>query len=422
MNLLNKINIFIFCMISSCTIYSQTSTSSPYSRYGLGDLQANIMSEYAGLGGGSTSAYHLKSINPYNAASYTAFGSKSFLFSTGLSHQTTSMQKSDLNQITNNTSFTHLIMGFPLSKKLGASIGIIPFSNVGYEFSSNEISSNNAANFIYSGDGGISKIYFGAAYEIIQGLSMGVNASYLFGGINRLKKVEFYDNTIFSTRSNTRTNLKGYNYEFGLIYNKNFVNNRQFTFGITANNDQNTIGAKQVHLVETYELSGDFINIKDTAVNSTFRGDAVLPRFFSLGATLRDGKKWLLTADYSIQNWSDYSIIETNDSLANSVRYSAGLQFTPDNQSLTSFVKRIRYRLGFSYSQTPLEINNLQLEQRSITAGFGIPIRKNRTTYNVFIELGERGTVESNLIKEHYARFGVSFNFDSIWFVKQKYD
>lgn len=416
-----KIGLFLFCTIPALFAFSQTSTSSPYSRFGLGDLQSNVMSEYVGLGGGSSWSYDAEILNPYNPASYSAFHPKSFLFSTGLSHQTTQMETSDLSQITNNTSFSHLIMGFPISKKAGASIGLIPYSNVGYMFSSRNPELSYPADFVYSGDGSISKIYFGGAYELIEGLSAGFNASYLFGGINRTKKVDFDDATAYSVRSNSRINLKGYYYEFGLIYNKGIAG-KEFALGITANNNQNSIDAKQSILTETYEYSGEFEVIKDTSENTTQSGELFLPQFLSIGASISKNQKWLLVADYSLQNWSEYTLFNTSDSLENSIRFSTGVQFTPDAKSITSMLKRIRYRLGFSYVNTPLQFENVQLKQTSISLGFGIPVRKNKTTYNIFIELGERGTTDNNLIKERFARFGVSFNFNGIWFVKQKYD
>ena len=65
------------------------------------------------------------------------------------------------------------------------------------------------ADMLYNGDGGISKVYFGSSLELHQNLSVGANASYLFGGLNRRKKLEFDDETIFNSRSNSLINIKG---------------------------------------------------------------------------------------------------------------------------------------------------------------------------------------------------------------------
>jgi len=58
----------------------------------------------------------------------------------------------------------------------------------------------------------------------------------------------------------------------------------------------------------------------------------------------------------------------------------------------------------------------------SISFGFGIPVKKSRTKYDVAVTLGQRGTTDNNLIKEQFVKFGLSVSYDGIWFVKRKYD
>ena len=51
-----------------------------------------------------------------------------------------------------------------------------------------------------------------------------------------------------------------------------------------------------------------------------------------------------------------------------------------------------------------------------------IPIKRNKSTYDFSVTLGQRGTNSNNLLKENYIRFGLSMSFEGIWFVKQKYN
>ena len=114
--------LLLFSIITSST-FSQISTSSPYSRYGLGILNDNTLAFQSALGGSSVALYNSDFINSSNPATYSAFKAKSFLFSTGLSHLTTQMKTTDLTQITNNSSFSHITLGFPLSKSIFVSSG-----------------------------------------------------------------------------------------------------------------------------------------------------------------------------------------------------------------------------------------------------------------------------------------------------------
>ena len=416
MNRLKSLAI-VFCIILSTTSFAQLGTSSPYSRFGLGDLQGNVFPEYSALGGGVTALNNTYSINPYNPATYNSIGINSFLLSTGGMHKTTQLQNSTDKQVTNNSAFSHLTIAFPISSKLGASFGMLPFSNIGYTLNARDTVVD--ADMIYTGDGGLSKIYFGGAYEPFKGFSVGMNASYLFGGLNRRKKLDYDDESFFDSRSNSSINLKGYYYELGLLYKKELANDKELSFGLTANNNS-TLRAKRTNIVET--TSGDYEIVKDTASNVVEWGEVTLPRYISTGLTYRDGEKWLLVADYSMQNWADYTLLGESDDLSNSMRLSGGLQYTPEFNSVTKYYKRMQYRLGAAYSNTPLTLNDTQLKEMSVSFGFGIPVRKSRTKYDVSLTLGQRGTTDNSLIKEQFVKFGLSVSYDGIWFVKRKYD
>jgi len=416
MNRLKTLTV-VFCIIFSSSAFAQLGTSSPYSRSGLGDLQGNVFPEYNALGGGVTAISSKNSVNPSNPATYTSFKANSFLFSTGGLHKTTNIQNSTDNQIANNSSFSHLTVAFPISRKLGASVGMLPYSNIGYTLNARDNNAN--ADMIYSGDGGLSKIYFGGAYEPFKGFSVGINASYLFGGLNRRKQLVYDDESFFNARSNSKINLKGYFYELGILYKKSLSADKEISFGLTANNNS-SISAKRTNLVETFSGANEIV--KDTALSTLERGDATLPQYISTGISYRNGEKWLLVADYSMQNWEDYSLFDEGDDLNNSMRISGGLQYTPEFNSVTKYYKRMQYRLGGAYSNTPLTLNDTQLKEMSVSFGFGIPVRKSRTKYDVSLTVGQRGTTDNNLIKEQFVRFGLSVSYDGIWFVKRKYD
>ena len=416
MNKLKKLVVvlFVFCGLSA---FAQLGTSSPYSRFGLGDLQGNAFPVYNALGGGVTALSSSNSVNPSNPASYTSFRANSFLFSTGGLHNTTQIQNSTDKQVANNSAFSHLTIAFPISSKLGASFGMLPYSNIGYTLNARDSAVN--ADMIYTGDGGLSKVYFGGAYEPFKGFSLGINASYLFGGLNRRKKLDYDDESFFDSRSNSSINLKGYYYELGLLYKKELANEKELSFGLTANNNS-TLRAKRTNIVET--ISGPYEIVKDTASNVVEWGEVTLPNYISTGLMYRDGEKWLLIADYSMQNWADYTLLGESDDLSNSMRLSGGLQYTPEFNSVTKYYKRMQYRLGAAYSNTPLTLNDTQLKEMSVSFGFGIPVKKSRTKYDVSFTLGQRGTTDNSLIKEQFVKFGLSVSYDGIWFVKRKYD
>ena len=418
---MNKFGIYIlfFLLITGEVSLAQQTTSSPYSRFGMGDLNSQFSSVFNSLGGGGYAINDSKIINPFSPASYSSYQSNSFLFSTGINNETIDIQSLTDNQTVNNLSLSHILFGFPLTKKIGSSFGIIPFSSIGYSMQNRD--DIFGADMLYDGDGGISKVYFGSSIELHQNLSVGANASYLFGGLNRRKRLVFDDETIFNSRSNSLINIKGIYYEFGAVFSKKIDdNNSQISISINTSNNTN-VDAKRTNLVETFEYSGTNEIVKDTFENSVEKGSMILPKYTNLGLAY-SLDKWLFVFDYSTQNWSDYELFEESDSLINSQRISGGLQYTPDISSVNQFYKRCHYRVGLALNTTPLQINNTQLEDKSISFGIGIPIKKNKSTYDISLILGQRGTTSNNLLKENYIKIGLSMSFEGIWFVKQKYN
>tara|TARA_B100001250_G_C19765966_1_gene774762 strand:- start:295 stop:1560 length:1266 start_codon:yes stop_codon:yes gene_type:complete len=421
MNKLLSILVLIFGLLNH--IDAQIATSSPYSRFGLGDLQQSVFPEFNAFGGASAALSDSKTLNPNNPATYTFFATNSFLLSTGGRHQTTEIQNATAQQTVNNNSFSHLVLGFPLGRKIGASFGMIPFSSTGYEMSTNLVDDDPSHKVIanYYGDGGISKLYFGGAFELSNDLSVGINASYLFGGLNRRKQLVYNDESFLNSRSNSKINLRGYYYELGILYKKELNEDDKFSIGITANN-KSLIRAKKTELVESFEFSGLLEIPKDTFVNSTDWGDITLPQYITVGFSYNKDKRWLFVADYSIQNWAEYRVFKESDNLVNSIQLCGGVQYTPEHNSITKYYKRMNYRIGASYSNTPLQFEDNQLKEMSVSFGFGIPVKKSRTKYDFSCTLGQRGTTENNLIKEQFVRLGLSISYDGFWFEKRKYD
>ena len=418
MSKINKTFILLFFIFISESLIAQQS-SSPYSRFGLGDLKSQFSPVFNSLGGGGFAINDSKVINPFSPATYSSFESNSFLFSTGLNNELVNIESTNESQTLNNLSLSHITFGFPLTNKIGSSFGIIPYSSVGYSMQSRDESYN--ADMLYNGDGGISKVYAGGSLELHKNLSVGANASYLFGGLNRRKKLEFDDETIFNSRSNSQINVKGLFYEVGAIFSKQLKGDKSSISIAFNTSNTSEIKSKRSNLVETFEYSGEYEIVKDTFVNSVVKGDMILPRYTNFGLSYtRD--KWLFVFDYSTQNWSEYELLGESDSLVNSKRISGGFQFTPDISSVNQFYKRCHYRLGIALNTTPLQINNTQLEDKSISFGLGIPIKKNRSTYDLSIIFGQRGTTNNNLLKENYVRIGLNMSFEGIWFVKQKYN
>jgi hypothetical protein len=126
----------------------------------------------------------------------------------------------------------------------------------------------------------------------------------------------------------------------------------------------------------------------------------------------------VLGGDFEYQNWAS---VKEFDNLSDSYSARVGLQFTPDPEALRNYLNRVDYRLGAYYEQSYLNLNNQQLKDYGITFGLGLPLRYNRTQFNLALKLGRRGTTKNNLIEENYAMINFNITFYDFWFIERKY-
>ena len=388
-------------------------------------MSNSVSPEQSAIGGTSVVFCNSEIINSNNPATYSTFKSKSFLFSTSLNASVTDFQTKDLSQTESNTNFSNLSLGFPVNKYISVSSGLRPFSDIGYKLDYYDATSLDDTVVISStGTGGLSNYYFGTSIKLHKTLSVGVNAKYIFGGLSRNRTADFNNSSIFNVSSVDRTNITGMSYEAGLLFNTNLSENKNVSFGLTYQNNSD-LEAKRTLIGTTYELSNSSLIIKDTFQHSTELGTVTMPSKLSAGL-MYFSEKWLLVANYSSQNWSEYQLkvgeeIE-HDYFENSTCFSAGLQFTPDYNSVTQYWKKINYRIGSRMDKSYLNLNNNQILEKALTLGLGLPVKRSNSYFNIAMEVGEKGTTEDNLIKEQFVRFNFGVTFKGIWFVKRKYD
>jgi hypothetical protein len=126
-------------------------------------------------------------------------------------------------------------------------------------------------------------------------------------------------------------------------------------------------------------------------------------------------------ADFSWQNWEAYEYNGVSDSLFNKWRISAGGEFTPDFRNPTSYFQRMTYRMGVHYGKTPIYLREKHIDEIGISFGLSLPITKSRSTVNLSLAIGKRGTTANDLIQENFFRFTLGVNIFERWFLRRKY-
>jgi hypothetical protein len=162
--------------------------------------------------------------------------------------------------------------------------------------------------------------------------------------------------------------------------------------------------------------------VEDTvSFNKKSDGSLKLPSSLGFGLALNNDQ-WKVMADYRTDNWEDYRLFNQTDGLKNSSSLSFGVEFVPDKKSINKYYKMIRYRLGMYTNKTYLNLRNEQLDEKAVSFGFGLPLKRSGSLLNLSVEVGQMGTLNNDLIQESFARFKIGFIFSDIWFIKRKYD
>lgn len=402
---------------------SQIRIASPYSRYGVGELRQNMNSWNFMLGEagiGLRSHYHVNYSNP---ASYTAFDSLSFVFEGSVLIDYVKLSSSLQSASRSYGSLGSLLFGFPITRWWRTCIGLVPYSDVGYNVLSPEnVTGIGSVARLYTGEGGINRFFWGNGFRILHDLSVGVNASYLFGTMNRQSIALFTDSLSYMNfKQDYNITIGDFYFDWGIQYHKKLKKDLDLTAGVVFSTKTN-VSAKTDLVAKTFLLGSSGIeSTRDTIlVAEGYSGKIVIPMMIGAGVSVGKNDHWLVGTDFKYQKWKDFRAFNLSDSLVNSFQASVGAEFLPDIQNYSNYIKRIRYRVGFFYNSGYLKLRGKHLNEYAITLGFGFPVR-GKTSINLGMQIGSHGTTESSLIKESYFKFTIGFSIYERWFVKRKY-
>ncbi len=422
--------LFLITGILSQPLSAQDFTSSPYSRFGVGDLLNKSFGRSQAMGGLGVGLNNTQELNLINPAGLNGMDSIQFIFEVGAFDQLTGFRTTDLKKTTNDIGFSYLGMAFPITKWWQGAVGILPYSGVGYAMTDTRQDPDiGQVQSHFSGDGGISRFFLSQSVVPIQSddgrffVSLGFNFSYLFGPVSHSKSLQFpSDSSFFSTQSLSTAIVGDIHMDYGAQIRIPLKNDWFLQVGGIYDH-QSTINTESRKLVM---LSGqgivDTLFYEENADNSI-----ILPMGYGGGFSVGKKNKLTVGADYRVQNWQESSFLGANDQLANSRDIIIGGEYIPDIFAPSGYHKRMAYRAGVRYSETFLQLNNTQLTDIGFNFGVGLPIRPasrigRMSALNITAEIGKRGTIENNLISELYGLISVQLTLRDTWFYKSKYD
>lgn len=414
----------IIFMINLNTI-AQSDLSTPYSRFGLGDIYTGTPNTMLrGMGGVSNAMSGNCILNPSNPASYTAIDSLSLLFDAGFYIKTASFSTNKITERGSNASFDYASVGLSATKRWKLGFGIMPYTNREY----NAIIEHNdpvtgSYNVAFQGEGGLNRVFFANGVKITNDLSVGVTASFIFGTLFDNTSVYFPDSTSFlNGKRSIEMRVNDFKLDYGVLY-KLPIKKYNITVGATYSQGAKIASKRDLFIRSMFK---GFDNQVESPIDTlkyveNEKVNINIPGGFGLGVTFDNGDGLLVAADFNWAGWKGFTMNGVNDSLQNSWNIAIGGAYKPESTSISKYYKKITYRAGLHFDQTYYNIYGKSINKYGLSLGLGLPVPRSLTSFNVAVEIGSMGTIKNDLVKENYFNISISMSIHDRWFIKKRY-
>ncbi len=397
-----------------------SATLSPYSQYGVGvlaDQSLGFTRAMGGLGIGMRSGNQINMINP---ASYAAVDSLTMMFDFGLSAKATNLKENSKRVNAKTGNVDYIVGSFRLLKNVGVGVGVVPYSNMGYDY--NSVDDQTSTTEKYYGEGGFSQAFLGLGWQFAKGFSIGFNVSYFWGDYNRSVLVTNSDGTVNTILRSYTIDVSHYKLDFGAQWQQKLSTDNLLTVGLIASVGHNLHADAEVVTVTTNTQT----NVTTSSPVTNIDNAISLPWSFGAGVSLLHKNSLTIGADYTLQRWGslEYPVYYNNVySMSNNYyrdrhKVILGASWVPNPMS-RKFLERVSYKVGASYATPYYKINGSDgPSEFSVTGGFSLPIGRSQVHLSgQWVRSAATGYITENMF-----RINLGLTFNERWFAKWKVD
>lgn len=395
---------------------AQSSTNSPYTRYGLGELSDQAFAHNAAMGGIGYALRSSEQINVMNPASYSAVDSLSFMFDIGMGLKSSNYQENGYKTNAKSASFDYLAMQFRLHPRVGFAVGFTPYSNVGYKFSRTsdiENSDDVTLTNTFYGDGGLQQIFGGIGFKILDNLSIGANVGYLYGEID-YQTLATLSNGGDQTTTYNNISINSYIANFGLQYTQKLSKTDKVTLGLVygLGHDLKSTETKGIQVTDGSSYS--------ELTEETIKDSYGIPSTFGAGLTWQHKQNLTVGADYTLQQFENVKYDNSTDFYKNRTRIGAGIEYMPSLYG-RNYLSRIRYRAGAYYSSSYMKLPEYDgPKEWGVSAGFGLPLHlfQRNTVLSITGQYVRVLPSVKGMLSENRFVLKLGLTFNEHWFMK----
>lgn len=433
---IEKLIILTVFLVIGVSVSAQDGTYgaySPYSIYGIGDISKEGTSFNKSMGGTGIATRNRRFINYLNPAAVTERDSLSFMADFGLVQKNTLYRQGDLRSANNTFNIYDFILSFPIYRSSAFMVGITPYSDVGYDFSSVETDPGiigNTGNISYDsyGTGSVYQVFAGAGVTFWKRLSLGAEMIYYFGNLDKVTNMNYSDDSYRSLNSGSELMIRGTTGKFGLQYEQKLGGDVSMIIGATYKLGTDMKGyAENFRYANQSSVTDSLRYTVDTLGKSGLRfGDEL-----GLGISVKKGEKWSAEFNYLRSDWRNSGFDSTQGfavsgssvfSSTVSQSFRAGFEFVPNRNDIRYYLKTCSYRFGAYYDQAYYKLDGNNVNSMGITFGMTLPVFELYNGISIGVDMGQRSSTRNNMIRERYAMFVIGFNVHDLWFRKFQYN
>lgn len=432
----NPNGFWVLTMFLFLALAGRSQVNSPYSRFGIGDLYNSRNVHSKAMGGLASPIRDIQSVNFINPASYSGIGFVTFDVGIEAEFRALVNEAKTERFESSNMIFNYVAMGVPLLKDKkkentlwGMAFGIRPLSRIRYDIISGDRTPGIDSTLTeFQGNGGLYRAFLGTGFRV-GGLSLGVNAGYIFGQKDLSTYRSFVNDSVpyYTAGFTQRTSINSFAADAGLQYEVKLSKNTSLRLGATGYLGGD-VRAERERIAQTiFFNSFGAVDSIDVVSRQTTKGNYSLPAGYSVGLALERSNKYMVGAEYETSKWSELTNFGANAMMGDVTMLRVGAQLIPDVMSVRSYFKQVAYRVGFFSGKDYVIIDGKQLPSWGFTLGAGLPIRRYNVystqfnTINFSFEYGRRGGVE-NPYFERYFRLNFGLALSDVWFIKRQYD
>jgi hypothetical protein len=351
----------------------------------------------------------------------------------GLEQKNTLFRQGDKTSGNNTFNIHNFAMSFPIYRSSAFMVGISPFSDVGYDFSSIETDKNiigNTGNITYDsyGTGSIYQVFVGAGATFWKRLSVGAELIYYFGNIDKITHMDYADNSYRSVNTGSEISISGTTGKFGLQYEQKLGGDVSMIVGATYRMSTKLNGYSENY---RYAVQSSVVDTLKHQVDTLGLGNVRFGDEIGVGISVKGGEKWHVEFDYLRSGWGNTGIDKapgfaaigsSKFSATTSQSFRLGFEIVPNRNDIRYYMRRCAYRAGVYFDQAYYKLDGHNVNSMGLTLGITLPVFRWYNGLTLGVDLGQKSSTRYDMIRERYAKIVIGFNIHDIWFQKPRYN